>query len=262
MIALGLWLHFTHTGPQTRLPFWALLVGIGAVLAGGGLALTLIEEVPEEEPDDRFVRVDRDVWAKTQEQAALHAPWDESLPSPPPPPRRITPMRPNLAPVTDAEAPVEPMIAAPSSAIVRELSDLLVGTPPPRKPSPPAAPAAPPAAAAPPPAARPQPPTTPPELGKERGTTTPQIAVVPAYRSAVRPDPYVAPRPVSPPPPAPRRVLSCVGCQKTVDETSDACVVCDRPMCSACYDLSFAQGRPGLCPECDSLRRGGPTSAV
>ena len=268
-LGIALWMYTSHSGPQgTRAPFWALLFAVGLVLALGGVALTLVEEptdeqAPEAAPrtppseDPRYVRVDRYEWDRVRRQAAVNAPWDESLgglhhldaegPIP------SASERTTLA-ATGAIAGVD--IPPESDLLVREISDLLV-TPPDRSSA--ASDAEAEGSTGIPEPAWPEP--------RSRSEPEIEMVVAPPSPATVAEEPperevWVATRPEPPttvPTGAPHRPRPpCVSCGGVVSSMDENCVVCDRPMCQACQDRAFNEGRPGLCPECDSIRRLGP----
>jgi len=270
-IGLGVWLHLSQPAQLgSRASLWMLLAAVGVTLGGGGLALTLIEESPMDEPpggDADYVMVSRSVWEAWQGAGALpptmppggepSPPWDESIPAPPP----------------DSSAPAAGPVPAPyDSTLVANVSDDLLraqrpvgeGRPtgPPYSPAgaggPPSGPTG--VAGGPPVAAVLRTPAPPPPPGTVPGPRARPPISAAWQEDAIHELESVLQQfghgPVSSLPEGEQRAPAplidrCIACGAAVTGYSEqACVVCDRPLCDRCLERSVSEGRPAVCPTC------------
>jgi hypothetical protein len=276
-VGLAVWLHL---GPShaagSRLSLWILLAAVGVTLAGGGLALTVVDEPQAQGTPDRegdYVMVARSEWEQWQSggapppEGAPHAeppqPWDETNPevvsgSPSP--------------------PSAPTGAAYDPALVATVSEDLLRAQRSPGASGPTGPAEVPVATerfeAPqgggPALGRvpevPKAPSPAPARGGEAGPK-PRPPIAPVWQEdAIQELESVleqfggemtakTPRPALPRPQA--SIDRCIACGAAVTGYSEqACVVCDRPLCDRCLERSVAEGRPAVCPLCPTPPEG------
>lgn len=245
-----------------RLPLWPLLGAVGFTLMGGGCALTLVEEpasLGPGSPAGDYVLVNRDVWLQVQAVAARML--EPAVP-------RVEPAPPVPEPWDEGAAPPRPAPALPvNAAVVASVSEQLVSEARASK-----------AGGAPRPATAAAP----------RAAPVPEQAQRYEAAQGVPPGPSPATsRPVRPPSPAPSQppqelasVLSllgraeasvrsrivpsrrepvrerCIGCGISVSAYSEQlCVMCDRPLCDRCTDLTAAAGHPQMCDTCHNAFR-------
>jgi hypothetical protein len=263
MVGVGVWFGFSHLHPAgSRGAFWLLVVGLGATLVGGGLALTISEP-----PDDvrgptaygDYVLVPRSDWVRWQEEG--YPPFGQAGPGAPEP-LPEPPIWQETEPEGAGPGTTAPMSVAPVSSPA--LSDTAsVPTPPPSVA---------PAAAAPPPSANdsdliaqvseellraprhpwieasvPPPPSPPSGVPAWREDAIQRLeAELAAIEPETQPPATHAPTPV--PPGNMERCISCGG--ETTSYSEQVCVMCDRPLCDACLERSVAEGRPSVCPYC------------
>jgi hypothetical protein len=276
-VGLAVWLHLGQPHVvSSRLSLWILLAAVGVTLAGGGLALTLVDEPQAQVPPDRegdYVMVTRSEWDQWQSGGASPAsgapreeppqPWDEANPeavggSPSPPP----------APTA---APYDPgLVATASEDLLRAQRPTVAGGP-----TGPAAasvtterPEAPPGSVLAPGLAlgAPAGPSPGPARGGEAGPT-PRPPIAPAWQEdAIQELESVleqfggdaTARPTGAAPQRPQISIDrCIACGAAVTGYSEqACVVCDRPLCDRCLERSVAEGRPAVCPLCPAPPEG------
>jgi hypothetical protein len=266
-VGIAIAVHLSYpSGGASRFSLWTLLVAIGIVLAGGGFALTIVEEpekgtgatdlLAESSPDGEYVRVDRSEWERIRQQAALRAPWDESLTAPLSRPMGATARLPAIGtpPAGSANAESADPVSV-GSDLVQEISEMLLTSAPPSAPDSPRPQSRPGAEGAPqtPLADRLAKPQAAPAAFEESGVSAAAASDRREVWEESERDVSTSsrPRPSRPP------TTSCAGCGGLVREDDDSCVVCDRPMCSGCHDRAFEEGHPGLCPECEKARRAG-----
>ena len=267
-LGLAIWMRASEVHSfGLRMPLWTLLAAIGVTVGAGGLALTLVEEPDEQLPEGHsdLVMVQREVWEKLQEEVGS-IPEEALVPSPPPAPD-YSEEPPASAPETSATgAPVfDPaLVARVSDDLIREPRTSSASTAPAPRP---ASISSPPGAAAPGTSGAPTTIVAAPPAGAAvnvagtgletvaRPTLQPQwkedaIDELQSVLAQVQKDA----RPAGTLPPArppTARVEQCVGCGATVGSYSEqACVVCDRPLCDTCLELSVTEGRPAICPTC------------
>jgi hypothetical protein len=276
-VGLAVWLHL---GPPhlvgSRLSLWMLLAAVGVTLAGGGLALTLVDEPHAQGTVDRagdYVMVTRSEWEHWQGGSAPPTdgaprrepsqPWDESD-------AEVVGGSPSPSP-TPTGAAYDPALVATVSA------DLLRAQRSPAA-SGPTGPAVVPVAAARPeapqgggsiPGSAPEVPKAPspgPARGGEAGPK-PRPPIAPAWQEDAIHDlesvleqfggDATARLPSAAPPRPQASMDRCVACGAAVTGYSEqACVVCDRPLCDRCLEQSVAEGRPAVCPLCPAPPEG------
>ncbi len=242
LVGAASWLGLTSPHAAAgHLPLWPLVLAIGLILLGCGVALTLVDESELPAYDGpEYIRVNRAEWDRLHGGGPVAEPWDESSTTTP---ELVT----TAAAGERAAAPgVAASPAAEADDMVRELADLLASTP---ASSPSGSGAAAPNAT---------PIASPPmaDVSPSPSLTRPVAPQVPAPRRAADPIPVWAeptgPSTTTPPRPETRE---CAGCGEPTESWAEACVTCDRPLCGDCQNESFSEGRPGLCPSCDRTRR-------
>jgi hypothetical protein len=245
-IGVAVWLEATQAHVLgARLPLWPLVAGIGATFAGGGFALTILEEpalaggvvVP-----DGYVMVERAEWERRHPELGSGE-W-----------------APDVAPETlPAQRSGERSSAAPWTAHgfdvaeIREASDDLLQATRPRKETlgeegvPAISREAKPRFVGPP---RPGPPISvelPPTAQGEAALDELESVLSDLGREGATGSPSVGrPRPAT-------TTDRCVACGTEVASYSEQiCVACDRPLCDACLDRTAMEGHPAMCPSCSA----------
>jgi len=245
-----------------RLPIWPLLGAVGLTLVGGGCALTISEEPPPAGPDlsgGEYVLVNRGVWLDLQ--SAVVQARRAAAESVAQPPWAETPVERNgeSAPLWVAPAVVDTLaVESASRELLREAHPRTV-TPGQQQRT---GPSSPPAALGTLPSTqgvasptRPMPTTGP---GAPSGPVAPTQEFASVLSLLERAEASVRTRlhrtaPVG----AHDR---CISCGISVSAYSEQlCVMCDRPLCDRCVDLTAASGHPQMCDTCHNAFRPEPT---
>lgn len=267
-VGLGIWFNATEVHALANHPsFWSLLIAAGATIAGGGVALTLVDDETHESPfavPDGYVVVERSRIEALQQALAARTP--RPAPVTPPPESSGAPAPRHTAGVTPA---VRPSILV-DDRLVRELSENVLREARARSQGE--------TSASHPPASG---------LGEVRPSTpvdnhpgTPRRADDSSGATA-HPRPPLAPSPSQVPPraiepakglesmlqllekgaaqirprvrpPISRPMAVCVSCSAPVEAYSEqVCVSCNLPLCDTCLDRSVDAGHPAICPSCE-----------
>jgi hypothetical protein len=275
-VGLAVWLHLgSPHAVGSRLSLWVLLAAVGVTLAGGGLALTLVDEPQAPmtvEGEGDYVMVTRSEWEQRRSGGPGPAddtlregpaqPWDESGPtlvagSPSPSPAPTAAYDPTLVATVSEDllrAQRFPVAPGPTGPVGLPVATERPAVQEGRVPGPgssPTTPKAPPAQSV---------------HGREAGPK-PHPPISPAWQedaihelesvleqfgrdAGARPPGAASPKPQF-------SIDRCISCGAVVTGYSEqACVVCDRPLCDRCLERSVAEGRPAVCPLCPPLQDG------
>ncbi len=256
-VALAVWLHGTGLHVfGSRLPIWPLFAGLGVTFAGGGAALSVVEEAgpaPSAPDPARFVVVPRADWEQLVAQLptieGAEAPLEEPIPAAP------LALARSLAASSGAAISVDPAeVQEASEELLRENpppTEEPTGTP--RSGTPdelhalPPTPAPEPKASFPPTDERPT--LVPPGSGGLPARPDESLAELESILTGM--GPAAAPAGPSAPSVPSRSTDRCVTCGTLVTAYSEQiCVRCDRPLCDACLDLTALEGHPAMCSSC------------
>ncbi len=239
-----------------RLPFYALVGGVGAVVAGAGVYSTFLQPEPEAAPTiipDDWVVISRAEWEESR------APRRASPAPPPAPPRAV-----DQPPWWEGAAPPAPTslapVAPPPSPTPSPRRAPPVSPPPSRAPAPPAGPVA-----------TPRAPTRPPSAGPTRTRLEEYRKEFPKeFLDALSELEEIAHRELQRTPPAaaaapPSAEGRCVDCERKLpanDPSPNLCGSCGRGLCLDCALSSQREDGDLRCIECRVRSDGTPDPTI